>query len=1218
MAEPIDYAALAKQAGAISSSTGTVDYAALAKQSGAISSTPPVQQAPQGSPVGRFLQGAWDNSVGGLWNTGKQVASALARAATGDNREAEQLIGGLIQSHIDQGTKAAEAFKRGRYTEAAGHLGAAALPLVGPAAAAIGEKIGGTEAQVDKYGNVITPGQAPDIAGGVGGAVGLIGSAAAPAAVKAVKPYLPESIRITPSLKNPNPVKAAAVDWGLARNPEMVDPATATGNPVVRGVQWAVDRSPAGTFIAEQAKQNQASALAQTGAELAEEAAPGGGSITPHQAGSAVVSKFRNEIQASARQAQQEYSQAWEAERDPMNQRTVPVLDREGNAVIDAETKKPKTQDMPLPVDMGNVQDALRPVLQQYEYTLPETDIRASVGLKALKNIVNGPRWKPASQAEMDLGMLKEAARAEMPELRDTSQGLAAMGVKQLDRAIHETMATASVPGWDPASGGANPALSALERGRQLTAQKWDLADTLKSFGRKIEDLEPVQVFQQLTWGRDAGIQRLNEIAKRAPDAMPQVGRAYIEGLLDTATREGGFDKARTVFNEWQRLGPETKKVLFKSPGLISDLDNFFQLAKQAAENPNPSGTAHQLAVMGQTGLIFTHPITGIPYVIGTGVLAKLLHSPKAAAILTEGLRVPIGGTKAVATANALAKLADENGGGPAPGGPNAPGTPPPGGPGGAPPPPAPPRRPAPTPDEIAATWQPKPGMLAGPVGLKPARAIAPDQAQPRPVASIEPIPPNPKGQLSKPTLGGISGVADEALDDASSQRAGTSGPQSGRAADSGPDSASGGARPGTVGDETAVKVPGSPTVYRARYAVRELEDVQASHSGHSFEPNPKYRLKNDRDYTSQENQGKVVNWSTPAEFDPSFHLTDNPDAQNGPILIDSQGNALGGNGRAMILERVYDLNPAGAEAYRKLLTKKAAVFGIDPEAIAGMKRPVLVREISDADLASHAKKQQAITDFNVKGTAALKPAEQAIADSRRVSQQTLDHIASELDNEGEGATLAQILEGGRGVEVVNRLIQDGVIAPQERAAYMTGDALTPAGKDRVSKLMLGRFFSDPAQLDNLGAALRNKIERVAAPLSQLEREPYWSLTRDFQQAMQLLEEKRAYGAATVQDVLNQHGLYANEEFAPEAVQLAEHLQKAKPTDLQYAIEQYLAKAEYAQQYQGPGMFGEFPEPETPAQAFKSLFGAKELQARPKPQKQPTPAGPLMFGQPIK
>ena len=88
---------------------------------------------------------------------------------------------GLYQASADQAAQVVPHLQRGDYSEAVGHaLGT--IPLIGPAAAAIGEKMGGKSPTFDKYGNVTEQGAAPDLAGGLGAATGMIGSiAAAPA-----------------------------------------------------------------------------------------------------------------------------------------------------------------------------------------------------------------------------------------------------------------------------------------------------------------------------------------------------------------------------------------------------------------------------------------------------------------------------------------------------------------------------------------------------------------------------------------------------------------------------------------------------------------------------------------------------------------------------------------------------------------------------------------------------------------------------------------------------------------------------------------------------------------------------------------------------------------------------------------------------------------------------------------------------------------------------
>lgn len=407
---------------------------------------------------------------------------------------------------------------------------------------------------------------------------------------------------------------------------------------------------------------------------------------------------------------------------------------------------------------------------------------------------------------------------------------------------------------------------------------------------------------------------------------------------------------------------------------------------------------------------------------------------------------------------------------------------------------------------------------------------------------------------------------------------------------------------------DTVVSVPGKPGVaYAAKYAVRELNDVQPSHSGQTFLANPKYGVKNDRDYQSAVNQGKVISWSSPVEFNPKQVINDVDDATSGPPVVDQAGNVLGGNGRAMILQRVASGNPKGAAAYRALLNQKAPQFGIDPASFANMKRPVLVREIPESEFSKPgASKQNAITDFNQKGTAALTPAESAIADSRRVSAATLDDLAGRLDAKGAEATVADVLAGKQGGDVLQKLIDDGVVSPQERAALVKeGGELTPAGKDRISKLMLGRFFRDPAQLDAMAPEIRNRIERIAAPLAQVESKPDWNLTPDVQDALELIERARQLGNKNLDDFVRTAGLLSTRQYSPKAIALAKAIQGGKSADLTAGARQYAQDAAYAAKGSNT-LMGDAPTPESSfAEAFPDVKASANALAdsMPKPPK---------------
>lgn len=371
----------------------------------------------------------------------------------------------------------------------------------------------------------------------------------------------------------------------------------------------------------------------------------------------------------------------------------------------------------------------------------------------------------------------------------------------------------------------------------------------------------------------------------------------------------------------------------------------------------------------------------------------------------------------------------------------------------------------------------------------------------------------------------------------------------------------------------TEVEIPGAGRSIPATYRLRELSDVQASHNGLNFQPNPRYTLTNDRNYSKVENQGKVIEGSG-GKFKPAFHITDNPDAVNGPPVIDSKGNAMGGNGRTMQLQRVYAYNPQGAAAYRELLTKKAAQFGIDPAEVAGMKQPVLVREVADEHVGQVGR---AITDLNKTGTAPLTPAERAIADSRRVSPATLDHIAGKLDELGPDGTLAKLLSGDDGLAIVQRLTDDGVLTKQQTAELLDNGKLTPAAKTRISKLMLGRFFRDPATLDHTPAAIVAKLERLAAPVAKLEGEGAWNLMPKLQESLDLLEEARAHGTRNISEFLKQSGLLGETRYTEDAVTLAKALQRFTGRQISQAVKDYSATAQYAAERadQAGGIFGD-------------------------------------------
>lgn len=488
---------------------------------------------------------------------------------------------GLIAAQAGEFGKAKDAYDEGRYSEMIGHGAAGLLPVLGPAAAAKGEQIA-----------------SGDIAGGLGGALGLvapIGVArdAAKGVARAIPPKaLTRLQKLKPTIATQTPEAAAAVQWALDQGVP-VDAATATGNRVVRGVKDVSDRSIGGLVVGNKAAAMRAESMAKVGKGLAAKASPA--VETAETAGAAVRGSVEGVIKREAGNAATAYGKV-RAGAEPL-------------------------------VDLTGTKAALKPIydqlLKKRELTgqLQGAEGRAAVALDAL---VGGADSAPLSVVDAALGDIKSMARgADMPELRTQGQGLAAEAVTHLEGAVQAAAKQAGV--WDD-----------LRAGRDATIAKWTAAETLDKL-----KAEPVQTFRAMTQHGDAGIERLREVKKLAPGDMPKIGRAYLEDAIDTATAEGGFGHEAKLWADWQKLGDETKALIFPDQGLRGDLDKFFLVGKKMAENSNPSGSGYTAVIGAQGAMLYANPVGGAALVLSSAALSKALNSPKVAKLLTTAMQTP-------------------------------------------------------------------------------------------------------------------------------------------------------------------------------------------------------------------------------------------------------------------------------------------------------------------------------------------------------------------------------------------------------------------------------------------------------------------------------------------------------------------------------------------------------------------------------------------------
>lgn len=503
-----------------------------------------------------------------------------------------KMLIGIGKAQWDQVEKAWQAGKDGRVSEAAGHSVAAALPVIGPAAAAVAE-------------------DAPNVP--IMRTVGRAGGLLTPFALKAGMPARTVNVGVKAGPPS-NPAEAAAVRFGQSRGVPM-DAGTATGSQYLKNVQKSVGSTWGGANTAENAQRAAAEGLTTVADDLARVASRTPAS--PVSAGESVLQKFDAEIGKFNQQATANYDYIRAAEQQQAGRIAVT-----GGIKAPATAGKPFTN-VPFAVDVADAKAALKGM---YDEMMRAKDIAPPMGadaraLQALDRLMTGPDSAPLSVVDRALSDLKALDRQYQGPVKEI--------VKQLDTRVRASAAQAGPK-----------VLKALEDGRAATKQKYAIEGV-----RDLLSGEPGQVFKQLTANKDVALNRLREVRRIAPQEVENIARAYLEDAFDLATAEGGFAHADRLFANWQKLGPETKRVLFPQPSQIQDLDNFFLLAKKIGQNPNPSGTAATLNA--------TQALAGIP----AWAIAKVLYTPRGVRLLTSGVRMSMNPSRA-AQATGSAQIA--------------------------------------------------------------------------------------------------------------------------------------------------------------------------------------------------------------------------------------------------------------------------------------------------------------------------------------------------------------------------------------------------------------------------------------------------------------------------------------------------------------------------------------------------------------------------------
>ena len=480
---------------------------------------------------------------------------------------------------------------------------------------------------------------------------------------------------------------------------------------------------------------------------------------------------------------------------------------------------------------------------------------------------------------------------------------------------------------------------------------------------------------------------------------------------------------------------------------------------------------------------------------------------------------------------------------------------------------PAPAPEPAPrTPTVPSTPVDPTPEVVPAPV--EPTSEVVPTPAEPTPddfgAMTTEPPAPAPESQSPVAGEGPLPGPAL---------------PPAG-----GPSPAPAPSIEGVTGSEAILDTPDRE--HKVVYRVVEAGVLKPSHDSQSFNKNPEYPegVQERMYHSSRAAQADVIAKSQNVK---PFHVVStDATALSGPPQITPDGTVLGGNGRAMILQRAYAQGTA--EGYKQYLTEHLAQFGLTAEQIQGMENPVLVREIEGAPTEIEGLRTLG-SDLNKDFKKALSEVEEAVSAGKSISVESAESISLHFD---EKNTLRQIMAKNPAV-FKDALLKDGVLSETDLPKYFTSDgALNQAGKNFVENALLGASIGDADLLQTLqsSASTIAKLERIIPQTIELNnRQDGWNIMPDVREAARQVAAAQIRGVQ-IEDQLGQGGLFGGgPSFEVQAI--AKVLAK-KPTDVSAVFRKFTGEARNDVPGQ-PSMFG----PADPKEAFARIFEMDPAQA---------------------
>ena len=280
------------------------------------------------------------------------------------------------------------------------------------------------------------------------------------------------------------------------------------------------------------------------------------------------------------------------------------------------------------------------------------------------------------------------------------------------------------------------------------------------------------------------------------------------------------------------------------------------------------------------------------------------------------------------------------------------------------------------------------------------------------------------------------------------------------------------------IGKESDVKFATNDT-QQARYAIIEAESLQPSHiRGYQNQLHfiPEAQPKDRSDVVSEQAAVRIAANINPEE------ITTSATAYTGAPTINARGEVIQGNSRADALRAVWESfrDTSGAK-YKQYLIENAEDLGIDPEAIEGMKSPVLVHLADVSDERAIELGQYRQSDIESGGVERINP--QTLY--AKIGEKRDTFIRFLLGTSDDDLSLAESITRNA-AETLSWLNRQGFISDtQFRSAFGTKGEITAEAKEDLRNALYRSFFegahnSLEAEFYNLPKRTQQALLRVS------------------------------------------------------------------------------------------------------------------------------------------